>query len=495
MALDSSLRVRVAPSPTGLLHVGVTRTAIFNWLLARHHGGKFILRIEDTDRSRCQPEYEQNTYEALRWLGLDWDEGPEVGGQYGPYVQSQRVDIYRERARWLVENGHAYDCYCSPERLAEMRREQEQRGEGPGYDRRCRDLSTEECARQEAAGIVPTVRFAMPTSGQTAFEDLIRGHIVFDNAQLDDFIILKSDGFPTYHLAAVTDDHLMHITHILRGDDWIATTPLHALLYRAFSWDPPAFGHLPIVLGPDRAKLSKRHGATAVTAYRDQGYLPEALFNFLALLGWSPGDDREVMTREEMVQAFSIEGIGKAPSIFDLTKLEWMNGQYIRALGADAFADAAWPFLVQARLVSSDPPPAEREYAHRVLALEQERVRVLSELPRVTSFFFRADPEYDPAAVKKWLTKEYAPRALAVLADRFQTLEPFDVEHIEAMVRGLAEEMGLKAAALIHPVRVAVTGRTAGPGLFETLEILGKERCVARLRKADKVAVADQDRA
>jgi glutamyl-tRNA synthetase len=486
MALDSSVRVRLPPSPTGLFHVGNARTGIFNWLFARHYGGKFILRIEDTDRKRCRPEYEQNILEALRWLGLDWDEGPEVGGPYGPYTQSQRLELYRESARLLVENGHAYYCYCSTERLADMRLQQQ--GESAGYDRRCRCLTPEQRAEKASQGIIPTVRFAMPLSGETAFEDIIRGRIAFDNAKLDDFIILKSDGFPTYHLAAVTDDHLMRMTHILRGEDWIPTTPVHLLMYAAFGWEPPAFGHLPMVVGTDRSKLSKRHGATAVTAYRDQGYVPEALFNFLALLGWAPGGDREVMSRDELVAAFGIEGIGVAPSVFDITKLEWMNGHYIRSRDRETFAAMALPFLARAGVIPAEPTAERREYATRVVALAQERVKVLLELPALTDFFFREEIEYDPAAVKKWLTKDYVPAALDELANRFRSEPSFDAGAIERVVRELADEHGMKAAALIHPIRVAVTGRTTGPGLFETLQVLGRERCLERLAKARELA-------
>jgi len=521
MSLDGTLRVRVAPSPTGLLHVGVTRTAIFNWLLARHYGGRFILRIEDTDQARSRPEYLDDTIEALQWLGLRWDEGPVVGGDYGPYIQSERVGLYRQHAQALVASGHAYYCYCSPERLADMRLRQEQCSEPPGYDGRCRCLTPQQRAEREAAGIVATIRFAMPDSGETAFDDLVRGRIGFDNATIDDFIILKSDGFPTYHLAAVVDDHHMRITHVLRAEEWVPSTPRHILLYQAFGWTPPAFGHLPMVLGTDRAKLSKRHGATAVTAYRDEGYLPEALLNFLALLGWSPGDDRELMTRDELVQAFSIAGIGVAPSIFDITKLQWMNGAYIRACAPERFAELALPYLVAAGLARDPlrgcPPSAhERDYIRRVVALEQERVKVLSELPHLTEFFFRDEVDYEPAAVNKWLTKDYVPAALDALAQRLESQTEYagavrrsgsaaqpladsgqahwDVQSIEQVVRELAAEREMKAAALIHPIRVAVTGRTAGPGLFETMHVLGKERCVTRLRRAKEIAIAARKR-
>jgi glutamyl-tRNA synthetase len=490
MTLDSTLRVRVAPSPTGLLHVGVTRTAIFNWLLARHCGGKFVLRIEDTDQARCRPEYLDNTIEALQWLGLRWDEGPVVGGDYGPYIQSQRLGLYRQHAQALVAGGHAYYCYCSPQRLADLRLRQQQRGEPAAYDGLCRCLTPQQRAEKEAAGAVATIRFAIPDRGETTFDDLVRGRIAFDNATIDDFIILKSDGFPTYHLASVVDDHQMRITHVLRADEWVPSTPRHLLLYQAFGWQPPAFAHLPMVLGPDRAKLSKRHGATALTAYRDQGYLPEALLNFLALLGWSPGDDRELMSRDELIQAFSIEGIGVAPSIFDITKLQWMNGEYIRACTPQRFAELSVPYLVAAGLVPADQSGQQREYARRVAALAQERVKALSELPSLTEFFFRDDIDYEQAAVNRWLTREYVPQAFEALAIRLERQPAFDVQTIEQVVRELAAQRELKAAALIHPIRVALTGRTTGPGLFETMHVLGRERVAARLRRARDIAIA-----
>ncbi|HIE03586.1 MAG TPA: glutamate--tRNA ligase, partial [Candidatus Latescibacteria bacterium] len=318
------VRVRFAPSPTGRLHVGSAHTALFNWLFARHHGGAFVLRIEDTDRSRVVEGALEDILEGLRWLGLDWDEGP--------YFQSERVEIYRRHADVLLERGWAYRCFCSPERLERMRREQQARGEPPKYDRRCRDLPPDEVKGRVEAGEPNVIRLKVPLEGETKFVDLIRGEIVFRNSELDDLILLKSDGFPTYHLASVVDDHLMGITHVLRAEEWISSTPKHVLLYEAFGWEPPNFAHLPLILGPDKSKLSKRHGATALLDYRDKGYLPEAMANFLALLGWSPGDGREKLSGEEMIEEFSLEGMGKRGSVFDETKLEWLNGLCIREL-------------------------------------------------------------------------------------------------------------------------------------------------------------------
>ncbi|MGA2284712.1 MAG: glutamate--tRNA ligase, partial [Dehalococcoidia bacterium] len=321
-----TVRVRFAPSPTGIPHVGNIRTALFNWLFARHEGGGFVLRIEDTDQTRLVSEALDAIVASLRWLGLDWDEGPEVGGPHGPYFQSQRLERYHRAADELIAKDAAYRCYCSPERLEQVRAEQTRRKEPPRYDRRCRFLSDAECAQEEATGIKPVVRFKTPLSGRTEFDDVVRGHVAFENETLDDFVLLKSDGFPTYHLANVVDDHVMEISHVLRADEWLPSTPRHLLLYAALGYAPPVFAHLPMILGPDRAKLSKRHGAVSLLEYKRQGYLPEVMFNFLGLLGWSLDDHTEIISREEFIRHFSLERIVKNPAIFDVEKLTWMNG-------------------------------------------------------------------------------------------------------------------------------------------------------------------------
>jgi len=474
--------VRFAPSPTGLMHVGSARTALFNWLFARRHSGRFILRIEDTDRARCKPEFIQDYLEGLRWLGLPWDEGP--------ILQSERVATYQEHAHHLLDEGKAYRCYCTPERLDEMRRAQQLRKQPSGYDRFCLGLSKQQRDAFEASAAPSVIRFAMPSEGATEFEDQIRGRIRFENSTLDDMVIIKSDGFPTYHLASVADDHLMNVTHVLRGEEWISSTPRHLLLYQAFGWSPPVFAHLPLILGKDRAKLSKRHGAASLSEYREQGYLADALVNYVALLGWSPGGDQEVLTRDEMIERFDLSAVNPAPAVFDLEKLDWMNGTYIRALSRERLSEMALPFLQRAGLVSEQAAQEEREYAGRVLALEQERMKRLSDAPQLASFFFGEGVEYDEHAVSKWLRREHVPELLRVLLERFASLQSLDRGSIEREVRGLAEKMSLKAADLIHPLRVAVTGRTEGPGLFETLEVLGRERVISRLRSALSLAGA-----
>jgi glutamyl-tRNA synthetase len=487
-AAMSEVRVRYAPSPTGSPHVGNIRVAIYDWLFARRHGGKFLLRIEDTDRKRTVPGGVEEQMEALRWLGLQWDEGPEVGGPYGPYIQSERQPIYQEAARRLVESGAAYPCFCTPERLQQMREAQQARKEPTRYDRRCRDLSPAEREAALQAGTPHTIRLAVPLAGETSFHDEVRGEITYQNAVVDDYVLLKTDGWPTYHLASVVDDHAMRISHVLRGDDWIATTPVHILLYRALGYPLPKFAHFPQIHGPDRARFGKRHGAQGALEYREQGYLPETMINFLALLGWAPGDDREIMSREEMVQAFDLAQVSRNPAIFDVQKLDWMNGVYIRQLPVEELVERALPFLQKAGLLPDRLSDAGRTYVAQVLALEQERLKRLTEAPELTEFFFREEPVYEEKAVRKWLARDSTPAVLQATAAALRAVEPWEMEHVEAAVRGVIERLCVNAGEVIHPVRVAATGRTVGPGLFETLAVLGRDRVLRRLEAAARMA-------
>jgi glutamyl-tRNA synthetase len=476
---NSAVRVRFAPSPTGSPHIGNIRTALFTWLFARKHGGVFILRIEDTDRARYVEGSVQEIMDSLRWLGLDWDEGP--------YFQSQRLPLYREVAEKLVETGHAYRCYCTPERLEELRRQQEAAKQPTGYDRKCRYLSDEERKELEAQGLPHVIRFAMPLEGETVFHDEIRGEIRFENALIDDFVMLKSDGYPTYHLASVTDDHDMGITHVIRGEEWISSTPRHVQIYRALGWELPKFAHLPMILGMDRKKLSKRHGSVQFVEYIQQGYLPEAMLNFLALLGWSADEDRELYSREELIERFDLSGVQENPAIFDGQKLLWINGVYIRRKPMGELTRLCLPYLQEAGLMPQNPSPQEVTYAQRVIALEAERMKLLSEVVPLTEYFFRDTLEYEEKGVRKWFTQPYVPQMLEMLIERYSALEPFDVPHIEATTRAVAEELGVSAAQVIHPTRVAVSGRTVGPGLFEMIEVMGKERVLHRLRAAQEM--------
>lgn len=476
------VRVRMAPSPTGLLHVGNVRTAIFNWLLARHHHGSFILRIEDTDRSRLVEGSAESIQETLRWMGLDWDEGPGVGGEYGPYVQSERKDIYIRYAEQLLADGRAYRCYCSEERLRTLRAEQAARGEPTRYDRRCRYLSKEERSQLESSGAPSVVRFATPLEGTIGFVDALRGPLTYDLSAETDFIMLKSDGFPPYHFAVVVDDHLMRISHVIRGDEYISSTWQDLLLFDALGWQPPQFVHTSQILAPDRSRLSKRHGATAVLEFREAGFLPEALFNYLALLGASYSGAREVFSREELVQVFDIDKLHPTPGVFDRTKLEWMNQHYINhILSLDEVAQSCLPYLEAAGLVTEATP---REYVREVVDLVKDRIRLLPEVVDLTEFFFR---EPSPAAADlagKKLAPEQAQAAIEQAVLRLEALPSWDEAEMEQSMRALAEELGLKAGVLFMSLRVALTGRTVSPGLFETMRVLGRDVSLRRLRDA-----------
>ena len=484
MSKNNPARVRFAPSPTGFPHVGNIRTAMFNWLLARHTGGKLILRIEDTDVARRVEGAVHNIMEGLRWLGLDWDEGPDVGGDYGPYYQSERLELYQKAAEKLIERGDAYYCYCSPERLEQVRAGQVKRKEPPGYDRLCRNLTKEKCAQKEAEGITPVVRFKTPLEGQTGYEDVIWGKVVVENSTLDDFVLLKSDGYPTYHLANVVDDSAMKISHVIRAEEWISSTPRHLQLYKALGLEPPRFVHHPMILGPDRAKLSKRHGAVSILDYRDMGYLPQTMLNFLSLIGWSLDDKTELMSRQELVDNFSLERIGKTGAIFNKEKLEWMNGVYIRNLTADEFFDTVQPYLMD-DLDAGKALISDEDYVRAVLPLVQERARTLVEVIELTQFFFTEDLTYEPTLlIGKNMDKAATVGALKAAQDRLEPLKSFDAGSLEGALRPLAPELDLKTGQLFSVLRVAVTGQTAAPPLFDTMAALGRERCMRRIAAA-----------
>lgn len=480
--MASPVRVRIAPSPTGMPHVGLFHTFLYNWLYARHTGGQFIVRIEDTDRARLVEGAVEALLEAIRWLGLDWDEGPEVGGPYGPYVQSQRLPLYREHAEQLVADGKAYYCYCSPERLAALREQQERAKVPPGYDRRCRYLGpAEREAAAAAASTPPVIRFAVPLEGETTFHDLLRGPITWENRLLDDFVLLKSDGYPTYHLAHLVDDHYMRITDVLRGDEWISSTPRHILLYRAFGWEPPRFCHLAPLLGPDGKKLSKRHGATAILDYRDAGYLPEALVNYLAIIGTSydPEGKREIYSLPELIAAFDLQHINKSGAVFDLRKLDWMNGYYIRQLRQDDLARRLLPFLERAGL------HAELAYVERLVPLVQERLTRLADAPALLRFAFVDELDYEPKnLIGKGLTAEASREALAAALELLRDTPEFADAPLEAAMRQLAEAIGVKSGQLFMILRWAVTGTNVSPPLFASMEVIGRERTVARVAEA-----------
>ena len=470
------VRLRFAPSPTGYPHLGNIRTALFNWLFARHHSGKFILRIEDTDMTRKVEGAVEVILDSLKWLGLDWDEGP--------YFQSQRLSIYNEIARKLLEEDNAYLCYCSPERLSKMRQEQARQKQPPKYDRLCRDLTQDERMQLQAKGMNPVVRFKTPLKGETTFCDLIHGTVTFKHDVLDDFVLLKSDGYPTYHLASVADDHLMAISHVLRADEWLSSAPRHVLLYQALDWQAPQFAHLPMILGPDRAKLSKRHGATTITEYQGQGYLPEAMVNFLALLGWSFDDKTELLSQEELMKHFSLERVGKTAAVFNKDKLEWMNGVYLRKLNLGEFVQQAMPFLDR-NLPESVERPLNLDYVSHVLFLVQERAKTLAEVPPLTSFFFLDELQYDIGLLlSKEVDAKSATKAITTTLQVLEEITAWDATTLEDILRPLAAELGLGTGKFFGLLRVAVTGRVAAPPLFQTMAVLGEEKCLKRLNMA-----------
>ena len=468
------VRVRYAPAPTGFLHVGGARTALYDWLFARHHGGTFVLRIEDTDTERSTDESVEALQDALRWLGIDWDEGPGTGGEFGPYRQTERLDIYREAAEKLLADGNAYRCWCTPDELAERRKAAVARGVPWRYDRRCLDLSEEEKHANDSAGKPTALRFRQP-GHDVVVPDVIRGEATFPAADLDDFIILRSSGFPTYLLAAAVDDWKMEMTHVIRGEDLHSSTPRQMLLLEALGAERiPQYAHLPLIVGSDRKPLSKRHGSVAVERFREEGFLPEAMVNYLALLGWSLDDHTTFFTRDELVKHFDLDRVSRNPAAFDREKLEWMNGHYIREMPADRFAGLVLEWLTDAG-IAADP-----EMVSRAAPLIQERMKLLSEAPALLRFLFE-DVAPDEKARKMLEGQE---EYLAEVAKRLEALDDWTPEAIEAGLRTLREERGLGAKKAFQPVRAAVTGTLISPPLFESMALLGRERTLARIRAA-----------
>ncbi len=484
MANKAEVRVRFAPSPTGDLHVGNIRTALFDWAYARHTNGKLIFRIEDTDRERVTDEYIQAAIDTLKWLGLNWDEGPEVGGQYGPYLQSQRLDIYAEWAQKFLDQGDAYHCYCSGEELEERRQIQMKNNQAPGYDGKCRDLSNTQIDEYKAQGRKPVVRMRMP-QGETVFTDAIRGEVKFEHLYVPDFVLVRGDGSPLYTLAVAVDDVLMKITHVLRGEDLLSSTPRQIRVYQAMGVseaDYPIFAHLPFVMGQDNAKLSKRNGEVSIAWYRERGFLPEAICNYLALLGWSPGDDKENITMQELVDLFTVERVNSSPARFDMKKLEAINGDKIRALTQDKFLEWALPFLTNAKVISGSND--EIELVKKALPIIQERIVTLSEIPAMLNFLFVKEFAVDQEEKPK-LAESSAQEVLKVALSKIEPLDNWNHTAIEEVLRkALIEEMGLKPRIAFSALRIAVTGSHISPPLFESLELLGKAGSIARIKQA-----------
>jgi len=475
------VRVRAAPAPSGSLHVGNVRTFLYNWLHARHTGGRFVLRIEDTDTSRFTEQAYEAVLEDLRWLGLDWDEGPGIEGPHAPYRQSQRTDLHVRAAERLLESGAAYRCYCTKQELDERRKQAMAERRRPGYDGRCRTLTAEQVAAFEAEGRRPTVRIRVPDEGEIVYEDLVIGRIATQLEQIDDFAILRSDGAPLYHLAVVVDDGLMQISRVIRGDDLLSNTPKQILLHEALGNPVPSFGHLPQVLGPDRKPLGKRHGSTSIADFREAGYLQDALVNFLALLGWGTADDT-ILPREELIARFEISDVHPSPAMFDTKKLDWMNGEYIRLLEDDDLTRRALPFYVKAGLVEERPSEDEMDRVHAATPLIKTRIRRLDEAPGlVRGLFTRVEP--DPEAAGKVLSAGHVPALFEATGERLEAVQPWTKEAVESTLREVAEEMGLKPRTAFGPFYVAISGSTVSAPVFDLMTLIGREECLERLRR------------
>lgn len=481
--INDTPRVRFAPSPTGYLHVGGLRTALYNYLFAKRNNGKFILRIEDTDRNRYVEGAVENLIKALNWAGLNYDEGPEVDGDFGPYMQSERLDIYKKYADELIEKGKAYYCFCTPERLKSLKEEQEkQKLPQAKYDKHCLHLSKEEISNNLAAGMAKVVRLNVEPNHTIKFDDIIREHVEFESNNVDDQVLIKSDSYPTYHLANVVDDHLMKITHVIRGEEWLSSTPKHVLLYDAFGWERPIFAHLPLLLNPDRSKLSKRQGDVAVEDYRDKGYLKDALVNFVALLGWNAGDDKEFYSMEELIASFSLERVNKAGAVFDIQKLNWLNAEHLRKKTNEELL-----LLLKDEIQSSKFKSQNFLDNFLILIIEamRERVSFIKEFIDTCAYFYEAPTEYEQKAIEKYWKPE-TPDQLIKLKEEFASLSNPTKEAFEHSLTKVSEEINVGKGKLIHPLRLAVSGQSTGPGMFDLLFILGKDEVIKRIETAVK---------
>lgn len=482
---DKKIRVRFAPSPTGYLHIGGARTALFNWLYARHYNGTFVLRIEDTDQVRSTEEAVNVILEGMKWLDLDWDEGPEKGGEYGPYYQMKRLHIYQEYTEKLLKDNKAYHCYCTREELAKSREKQARENKSLKYDRHCFNLSEEEKKRYEAEGRKPVIRLKIPAK-EISFDDLLRGEVTFDGGLLSDFVIMKSDGIPTYNYAVVIDDALMEITDVMRGDDHISNTPKQIVIYEALGFDVPKFAHIPMIMGQDHTRLSKRHGATSVMEYKKMGYIPEAVVNYITHLGWSSGGEREIFTKEELIKEFSLDKISKHAAVFSMEKLNWFNSEYLKNMSIDSLTKMLLPFLKEANYIEDeeDLSPAKNEYIKEVVKLMQGRIKNFSQFVDYADYFFVDKIDIEPQAFDSVLSEEGVPGILQTLKEKLSALKCWNEESIENAVREVASSLQIKGGQIIHPTRVALSGKKVGPGLFELMVVLGQDKTVKRLKEA-----------
>jgi nondiscriminating glutamyl-tRNA synthetase len=483
--MSQEVRVRYAPSPTGHLHIGGARTALFNYLFARHHNGKFIVRIEDTDIERNVEGGEQSQLENLKWLGIEYDESIDKDGGYGPYRQTERLDIYRKYANELLEKGYAYKCFCTPEELEQEREAQKAAGiAAPQYSGKCRHLTPEQVAQLEAEGKPYTIRIKVPEGKVYEFEDMVRGKVVFESKDIGDWVIVKANGIPTYNFAVVIDDYLMKITHVFRGEEHLSNTPKQLMIYEYLGWEAPKYGHMTLIVNENRKKLSKRDESIIqfVSQYKELGYLPEAMFNFFALLGWSPEGEEEIFTKEELIKIFDVSRLSKSPSMFDKQKLTWMNNQYIKKLDLDRLVDLALPHLVKAGRLPENMSDEQKQWARSLIALYQEQMSYGAEIVELSELFFKEDIEYNDEA-KAVLAEEQVPEVLKAFLEEVKNLETFEAEAIKAAIKAVQKATGQKGKKLFMPIRVATTGQTHGPELPLALQLLGKEKVISRLEK------------
>ena len=487
--MGNKVRVRYAPSPTGHLHIGNARTALFNYLFARHHDGDFIIRIEDTDQKRNIEDGEKSQLDNLAWLNIDWDESPDKPGEYGPYRQSERKDIYQPLVDQLLASNLAYKCYCTEEELEAERESQRSRGQIPRYNGKCAHLTPEQQAAKEAEGITPVVRFRVPKGEEYTFDDIVKGNITFESDSVGgDFVILKRDGMPTYNFAVAVDDHLMKITHVLRGDDHIANTPKQLMIYEAFGWTPPRFGHMTLIINTETGKkLSKRDETILqfIEQYRELGYLPEAMFNFISLLGWSPVGEEEIFSQEELIKIFDADRLGKSPAAFDNKKLEWISNQYMKQLDRKTMAEMALPYLIEAGLVEENPTAEKQAWVEELVSLYQPQMSYAKEIVELSSLFFNDTLSFDESA-KEVLSDEQVPEVLEAFKTQLKELEEFDVPTIKKAIKAVQKETGAKGKKLFMPIRVAVSGQMHGPELAETILLLGKEQATEHMNLALK---------
>lgn len=482
--MEKKLKVRFAPSPTGPFHIGGARSALFNWLVARHADGTFLVRIEDTDLKRSTKESEENIKDSLKWLGMNWDEGIDVGGPHGPYRQTERLDLYKKEVQRLLDEGKAYYCYCSAEELEKSRKAQLDAGKTPIYDEHCRHLTEEEKAKYEAEGRKPVVRLKVRKDGVFAFDDMVRGHVEFQAAGVGDFIIMKSDGIPVYNFAVVIDDAFMEVTHVIRAEEHLSNTPRQLAIYEALGYKPPKFGHISLILGEDHKKMSKRHGATSVTEYRNMGYLPEAVVNYLALLGWTPKGEQEIFTEEELIKQFSMKRVSSNDAVFDINKLNWINFQYMKKLDADQLYDLIVPFLVKAGYVDAAVNEEKKDWLKKVIWFMKDHIYFAGQAADELRFFFEDMPKITDENVLAVMKEETSGKLLKAFIEDLKALETFDQAEIKKCFNACMKAQGIKGKAAYEPTRIALTGVTQGPGMFEMMELFGREKTMDRLLAA-----------